>query len=90
MKKVGNPRTSGSCGGFEPRARCAGFSVVQIGNRKERLRDYASFPDWGSDPTSTPIVLYFFSFGSSASRRPSPMKFRENIVRLMAAMGKNI
>ena len=33
---------------------------------------------------------YFLSFGSSASRRPSPMKFRENIVRLIAAIGKNI
>ena len=62
---AGNPRTSGSCGGFEPRARCAGFSVVKIGNRKERLRvreagasaagrgqrPYASFPDWDSVPT---------------------------------------
>ena len=32
-------------GGLESRARCAGFSVTEIGNRKERLRDYASFPD---------------------------------------------
>ena len=31
--------------GLESRARCAGFSVTEIGNRKERLRDYASFPD---------------------------------------------
>ena len=31
--------------GLESRARCAGFSVMEIGNRKERLRDYASFPD---------------------------------------------
>ena len=31
--------------GLKPRARCAGFSVAEIGNRKERLRDYASFPD---------------------------------------------
>ena len=31
--------------GLESRARCAGFSVAEIGNRKERLRDYASFPD---------------------------------------------
>ena len=30
--------------GLESRARCAGFSVTEIGNRKERLRDYASFP----------------------------------------------
>ena len=30
---------------MKPRARCAGFSVAEIGNRKERLRDYASFPD---------------------------------------------
>ena len=35
----------GSLGGLKPRARCAGFSVAEIGNRKERLRDYASFPD---------------------------------------------
>ena len=46
-------------GGLESRARCAGFSVTEIGNRKERLRvreagasaagrgqrPYASFPD---------------------------------------------
>ena len=45
--------------GMESRARCAGFSVMEIGNRKERLRvreagasaagrgqrPYASFPD---------------------------------------------
>ena len=31
--------------GLESRARCAGFSVTEIGNRKERVRDYASFPD---------------------------------------------
>ena len=31
--------------GLESRTRCAGFSVTEIGNRKERLRDYASFPD---------------------------------------------
>ena len=45
--------------GLESRARCAGFSVTEIGNRKERLRvreagasaagrgqrPYASFPD---------------------------------------------
>ena len=59
---AGNPRTSGSCGGFEPRARCAGFSVVKIGNRKERLRDYASFPAWDSVPTfpsSLPPSLFY-------------------------------
>ena len=46
-------------GGLELRARCAGFSVTEIGNRKERMRvreagasaagrgqrPYASFPD---------------------------------------------
>ena len=46
--------------GLESRARCAGFSVTEIGNRKERLRvreagasaagrgqrPYASFPEW--------------------------------------------
>ena len=31
--------------GLESRARCAGFSVTEIGNRRERLRDHASFPD---------------------------------------------
>ena len=31
--------------GLQPCARCAGFSMAEIGNRKERLRDYASFPD---------------------------------------------
>ena len=38
--------------GLESRARCAGFSVTEIGNRKERLRDYASFPD--QSPKRTP------------------------------------
>ena len=32
-------------GGLKPCARCAGNSMAKIGNRKERLRDYASFPD---------------------------------------------
>ena len=32
-------------GGLKPCARCAGKSMAEIGNRKERLRDYASFPD---------------------------------------------
>ena len=50
---------SGRAWGLELRARCAGFSVTEIGNRKERLRvreagasaagrgqrPYASFPD---------------------------------------------
>ena len=31
--------------GLESRARCAGFSVTEIGNRKKRLRFYTSFPD---------------------------------------------
>ena len=54
------PRSGdGSLRGLESRARCAGFSVTEIGNRKERLRvreagasaagrgqrPYASFPD---------------------------------------------
>ena len=39
---------------MESRARCAGFSVTEIGNRKERLRDYASFPD--RQPHRNPIV----------------------------------
>ena len=54
------PRSGeGSLRGLESRARCAGFSVMEIGNRKERLRvreagasaagrgqrPYASFPD---------------------------------------------
>ncbi len=54
------PRSEdGSLRGLESRARCAGFSVTEIGNRKERLRvreagasaagrgqrPYASFPD---------------------------------------------
>ena len=29
---------------MKPCARCAGKSMAEIGNRKERLRDYASFP----------------------------------------------
>jgi len=39
-------------GGLESRARCAGFSMAEIGNHKERLRDYASFPD--RQPNVTP------------------------------------
>ena len=55
-----------ACLGLESRARCAGFSVTEIGNRKERLRvreagasaagrgqrPYASFPD--RQPNVTP------------------------------------
>ena len=42
--------------GLESRTRCAGFSVTEIGNRKELLRDYASFPDQcpKSSPRSRP------------------------------------
>ena len=37
--------------GLESRARYTGFSVMEIGNRKKRLRFYASFPDvWGRAP----------------------------------------
>ena len=34
----------GSLRGLESRARCAGFSVMEIGNRKKRVRFYTSFP----------------------------------------------
>ena len=44
--------------GLESRARCAGFSVTEIGNRKERLRDYASFPD---QSPKTPFPPYRFA-----------------------------
>ena len=58
MGVQGNHSPAGAWG-LEPRARCTGFSVVEIGNRKERLRvreagasaagrgqrPYASFPD---------------------------------------------
>ena len=61
-------------GGLESRARCAGFSVMEIGNRKERLRvreagasaagrgqrPYASFPD--RQPNVPQIKLKFSSF----------------------------
>ena len=57
-KGAGNKFPAGAWG-LESRARCAGFSVMEIGNRKERLRvreagasaagrgqrPYASFPD---------------------------------------------
>ena len=40
------PRSEeGSLRGLESRARWAGFSVMEIGNRKKRLRFYTSFPD---------------------------------------------
>ncbi len=48
---------------MESRARCAGFSVTEIGNRKERLRDYASFPDefpqagLGGSPIVAPYLI---------------------------------
>ena len=47
---------------MKSRARCAGFSVMEIGNRKERVRDYASFPDespsggFGRQPNVTPVL----------------------------------
>ena len=50
-------------GGLESRARCAGSSVTEIGNRKECLRDYASFPDrvprlgvWGMKSPIVPLL----------------------------------
>ena len=57
---------------MESRARCAGFSVTEIGNRKERLRvreagasaagrgqrPYASFPD--QRPNRSPRVVHTF------------------------------
>ena len=62
------PRSEeGSLRGLESRARCTGFSVMEIGNRKERVRvreagasaagrgqrPYASFPD--RQPHRTPM-----------------------------------
>ena len=43
MREVQEPQVP--AGGLKPCARCAGKSMAEIGNRKERLRDYASFPD---------------------------------------------
>ena len=41
--------------GLESRARSAGFSVMEIGNRKECLHDYASFPGFlPLNPLRTP------------------------------------
>ena len=40
--------------GLESRARCAGSSVTEIGNRKECLHDYASFPDRQPNVTPSP------------------------------------
>ena len=40
-KRSAGPR---GLGGLKPCARSAGKSMAEIGNRKERLRDYASFP----------------------------------------------
>ena len=61
VSRLKPPRSGdGSLRGLESRARCAGFSVTEIGNRKERLRDYASFPDefpqagLGGSPIVTP------------------------------------
>lgn len=60
VSRLKPPRSGdGSLRGLDSRARCAGFSVTEIGNRKERLRvreagasaagrgqrPYASFPD---------------------------------------------
>ena len=61
VSRLKPPRSGdGSLRELESRARCAGFSVTEIGNRKERLRDYASFPDefpqagLGGSPIVTP------------------------------------
>ena len=43
MREVQEPQVP--AGGLKPCARCAGKSMAEIGNRKERLRDYASFPE---------------------------------------------
>ena len=67
--------------GLESRARCAGFSVTEIGNRKERLRvreagasaagrgqrPYASFPD--QQPHRTPHAQHPKN-GSQEAKRP--------------------
>ena len=53
--------------GLESRARCAGFSVTEIGNRKERVRDYASFPD--RQPHRTPMRIIQKN-GSQGAKRP--------------------
>ena len=52
--------------GLESRARCAGFSVTEIGNRKERLRDYASFPD--QSPKRNPNVKQIKGENQGAKR----------------------
>ena len=44
-REVQEPQVPGGVWGLESRARCAGFSVMEIGNRKKRLRFYTSFPD---------------------------------------------
>ena len=51
-KRIGKSRNLRFLVGLESRARCAGFSVMKIGNRKKHLCFYASFPDvWGNAPS---------------------------------------
>ena len=57
---------------MESRARCAGFSVMEIGNRKERLRDYASFPDQSPkrNPSFPQIAKRFKKQESGSEAKP--------------------
>ena len=79
-KGAGNKFPAGVWG-LESRARCAGFSVTEIGNRRERLRDHASFPDQSpiTPPSMDCIAIHLSPFfkpprsedGSLRDNRPS-------------------
>ena len=74
--------------GLESRARCAGFSVTEIGNRKKRLRFYASFPGRKPDVPHTrkkaagrPTVLmpFCYSLSGCASTTASMISLRSSV-----------
>ena len=60
--------------GLEPRARCAGFSAMEIGNHKKRLRFYMSFPD--RQPNVHPFVQFLYLLVYSLLRNIQILFFR--------------
>ena len=85
--------------GLESRARCAGFSVMEIGNRKERLRvreagasaagrgqrPYASFPDRQSSVTPVPIKKKQFQSRMRSILRLKRVCAEKHILKCKAA-----
>ena len=78
---------------MKSRARCAGFSVMEIGNRKERVRDYASFPDespsggFGRQPNVTPVPKIAKHIKARIRERSVPDSTKAALSRREAKMG---